>query len=264
MRPSMPLFDEAWRVVHEDPRIRDAATYSSVLAVVAAGESSPTKIGGLLGRPATSLAHQLGMLAAAGFIERRHDLLLERRPVVTVADQLVRMHQLVIEPFLADLEAGRARRVWAESRHTVESKIFGPHFEALAAEWVARYAYDEAGLAVGPVGQSVIACRAHKTGHEIDVLALARGCRPRTPGAPIAFIGEAKYRDRGPGLAELRRLEHVRDLLIAASHDAGGAMFGLFSGTGFTEDLAAEATRRRGQILLAGLDTLYGLRDRLI
>lgn len=41
-------------------------------------------------------------------------------------------------------------------------------------------------------------------------------------------------------------------------------MFGLFSGTGFTEDLAAEATRRRGQILLAGLDTLYGLRDRLI
>ncbi len=259
MRPSMPLFDEAWRVVHEDPRIRDVATYSSVLTVVAAGESSPTKIGALLGRPATSLAHQLGMLAAAGFIERRHDLLLERRPVVTVADQLVRMHKLVIEPFLADLEAGRARRVWAESRHTVESKILGPHFEALAADWVGRYAYDEAGLAVGPVGQSVIACREHKTGHEIDVLALGRGCRPRTPGAPIAFIGESKYRDRRPGLAELRRLEHVRDLLIAAGHDASAATFGLFSGTGFTEDLGAEAARSRGRILLVGLDMLYGL-----
>jgi hypothetical protein len=259
MRPSMPLFDEAWRVVHEDPRIRDVATYSSVLAVVAAGESSPTKIGALLGRPATSLAHQLGMLAAAGFIERRHDLLLERRPVVTVADQLVRMHKLVIEPFLADLEAGRARRVWAESRHTVESKILGPHFEALAADWVGRYAYDDAGLTVGPVGQSVIACREHKTWHEIDVLALGRGCRPRTPGAPIAFIGESKYRDRRPGLAELRRLEHVRDLLIAAGHDASAATFGLFSGTGFTEDLGAEAARSRGRILLVGLDTLYGL-----
>lgn len=258
MRPSMPLFDEAWRVVHEDPRIRDVATYSSVLAVVAAGESSPTKIGGLLGRPATSLAHQLGMLAAAGFIERRHDLLLERRPVITVADQLVRMHQLVIEPYLADLEAGHARRIWASSRHTAESKIFGPHLETLAAEWAARYAYDEAGLAAGPVGQSVIACREHQTGHEVDVLALARGCRPRTPGTPIAFIGEAKYRDRKPGLAELRRLEHVRDLLTAAGHDAGAAMFGLFSGTGFTEDLAAEAARRRGQVVLAGLDALYG------
>jgi uncharacterized protein len=44
----------------------------------------------------------------------------------------------VIEPYLADLEAGRARQVWAEAEHTVESKVFGPHFEALAAEWVAR------------------------------------------------------------------------------------------------------------------------------
>ena len=258
MRPSMPLFDEARRVVHEDPRIRDIATYSSVLAVVAAGESSPTKIGGLLGRPATSLAHQLAMLAAAGFIERRHDLLLQRRPVITVADQLVRMHQLVIEPFLADLEAGRARRVWAESRHTVESKILGPHFEALAAEWVARYSHDEAGLTVGPVGQSVISCREHKTGHEIDILALARGYRPRIPGAPIAFIGETKYRDRRPGLPELRRLEHTRDLLVAAGHDASGATFGIFSGAGFTQELIAEAARSRGRILLADLGTLYG------
>jgi uncharacterized protein len=257
MRPSMPLFDEARRVVHEDPRIRDTATYSSVLAAVAAGESSPTKIGSLLGRPATSLAHQLGMLAAAGFIERRHDLLLERRPVVMVADQLVRMHQLVIEPFLADLEAGRARRVWSESRHTVESKILGPHFETLAAEWVARYAYDEAAVAVGPIGRSLIACREHKTGHEIDVLALARGSRPRTTGAPIAFVGEAKYRDRVVGLAELRRLDHLRDLLTAAGHDANSATSGLFSAAGFTEDLSTEARRSRGRILLAGLDTLY-------
>lgn len=259
MRPSMPLFDEPWRVVHEDPRIRDVATYSSVLAVVAAGESSPTKIGALLGRPATSLAHQLGMLSAAGFIERRRDLLLERRPVITVADQLVRFHQLVIEPYLADLEAGRARRVWAESSHTVESKIYGPHFEALAAEWVARYGYDEAGLAVGPVGHSVVACREHKIGHEIDVLALARGCRPRTPDTPIAFLGEAKYRDRRPGLAELRRLEHIRDLLTASGHDANAATFGLFSGTGFTKELTAEAARSRDRILLVGLDALYGL-----
>ena len=60
--------------------------------------------------------------------------------MVTVADPMVRLHQLVIEPYLADLEAGRARQVWAEAGHTVESKIFGPHFEALAAEWVAQYA----------------------------------------------------------------------------------------------------------------------------
>ena len=258
LRPSMPLFDEARRVVHEDTRIRDTAAYSSVLAAVAAGESSPTKIGGLLGRPATSLAHQLATLAAAGFIDRRHDLLLDRRPVVTVADPMVRFHQLVIEPYLADLEAGRARQVWAEAAHTVESKVLGPHFEALAAEWVAHYASGEAGLTVGPVGQTVIACREHKTGHEIDVLALARGSRPRTPGAPVAFIGEARHRDRRPGLAELRRLKHLRELLTAAGHDATDAAVGLFSTSGFTDELAAEAAASLGKIILVGLDMLYG------
>ncbi|HWF83123.1 MAG TPA: hypothetical protein VN695_21315 [Streptosporangiaceae bacterium] len=47
---------------------------------------------------------------------------------------MVRFHQLVIESYLADLEAGRARHIWAEAAHTIESKIYGPHFEALAAE----------------------------------------------------------------------------------------------------------------------------------
>jgi uncharacterized protein len=258
LRPSMPLFDEARRVVHEDPRIRDTAAYSSVLAAVAAGESSPTKIGGLLGRPATSLAHQLATLASAGFIDRMHDLLLDRRPVVTVADPMVRFHQLIIEPYLADLEAGRARQVWAEALHIVESKIYGPHFEALAAEWIARYAPSEAGLMVGPVGQTVIACREHKTGHEIDVLALERGARPRTPGAPVAFIGEAKHRDRRPGLAELRRLQHLRELLTAAGHDASDTVLGIFSATGFTEELEAEAVTSHDKILLASLEMLYG------
>jgi hypothetical protein len=258
LRPAMPLFDEARRVVHEDPRIRDTAAYSSVLAAVAAGESSPSKIGGLLGRPATSLEHQLATLASAGFIERRHDLLLDRRPVITVADPMVRFHQLVIEPYLADLEAGRAGEVWAEAGHTVESKIFGPHFEALAAEWVARYAAAEAGLVAGPTGQTVIACREHKTGHEIDVLALARGARPRAAGTEVTFIGEAKHRSRRPGVAELRRLEHLRDLLTAAGHDATSATLGLFSAAGFTAELVAEAAARPGRILLVTLGMLYG------
>ena len=49
---------------------------AALLAVIAAGESSPTMIGGLVGRPATSLAHRLDMLAAAGFMECRQDLVL--------------------------------------------------------------------------------------------------------------------------------------------------------------------------------------------
>jgi DNA-binding MarR family transcriptional regulator len=258
LRPNMPLFSEASRVVHEDSRIRDVAIYSSVLAAVAAGESSPTKIGALLGRPATSLSHQLAMLESAGFIDRQHDLLLDRRPVVTVADELVRFHELVIEPYQADLEAGRGKRVWAEAEHTIESKIFGPHLETLASEWLTRFALDEAGLPVGATGQTVVACREHKTGHEVDVIALVQGGRPRTAGVPVAFLGEAKCRERRPGMAELRRLEHIGELLTAARHDTRSAVYGLFSTRGFTEELVEEARCSKGRVLLAGLDTIYG------
>ncbi len=258
LRPTAPLFDEGNRVVHEDPRIRDTAVYASLMAAIASGESAPAKLGGLLGRASSSLTYQLGMLESAGFIERRPDLLRERRPSLTVADPVVRLHHLVIEPYLADLEAGRAPQVWAEAAHTVDSKILGPHFEALATQWVTRYARDEAGLDVGATGPATVACREHKVSHEIDILALARGARPRTAGAAISFVGEAKSRDRRPGMAELRRLEHIRDLLTGAGHDASGAVLGLFSTVGFTGELAAEAARQGSRVLTAGLDRLYG------
>jgi uncharacterized protein len=74
----------------------------------------------------------------------------------------------------------------------------------------------------------------------------------------VAFIGEAKHRDRRPGLAELRRLQHLRDLLTAAGHDAVDAALGLFSVTGFTEELQAEAAGSQGKLLLAPLEILYG------
>jgi len=258
LRPTVPLFAEGSRVVHEDPKIRDTAIYASLMAAIAAGESSPAKIGGLLGRPSSSLTYQLGMLESAGFIQRHHDMLLDRRPLITVADPLVRLHHLVIEPYLADLEAGRARQVWEEAAHTVSSKILGPHFETLATEWVTLFAGSEAGLEVGPTGHGTVACREHRVSHEIDILSLARGARPRSAGSAIAFVGEAKSRDRRPGLAELRRLEHIRDVLTASGHDASGAVLGLFSTAGFTDELHAEAAKPGRRVLVAGFDQLYG------
>jgi hypothetical protein len=102
-------------------------------------------------------------------------LLLGRRPVLTVTDPMVRFCQLVIEPYLAGLEAGRALHVGA--------------------------------------AQTVIACREHKTGHEIDVLTVAYGACPRIPDTPIALIGEAEHSTRRSGLAEFRGLPYRRELL---------------------------------------------------
>lgn len=75
------------------------------------------------------------------------------------------------------------------------------------------------------------------------------------PGQRFSVIDS--NRDRRPGLAELRRLQHLRDLLTAAGHDASEAVSGLFSTAGFTDDLTAEATASRGKILLVTLGELY-------
>ncbi|HEV2635015.1 MAG TPA: hypothetical protein VGX23_07695 [Actinocrinis sp.] len=93
--------------------------------------------------------------------------------------------------------------------------------------------------------------------HEIDIISLARGARPRAAGTPIAFLGEAESRDRRPGMAQLQRLEHIRDLLTVGGHDATEARLGLFSTTGFTEDLTAHARRAGDRTLLVGLDQIY-------
>lgn len=260
LRPTAPLFSEADRVVHEDPRIRDTAVYASLMAAIAGGESSPTKLGGLLGRQSSSLTYQLRMLESAGFVERNQDMVLDRRPTLTVAEPVVRFHHLVIEPFLADLEAGRADDVWDAVAHTLESKILGPHFEAIARDWVVRYASDEAGLHVGTTGMATVPCRDHKNGHEVDVLSLSSGERPRTRGAGVAFIGEAKERrNKAPGVAELHRLEHVRELLSGMGYDTSEAVLGMFSSTGFSGELAHEAAKRADEMLLVGLDDLYGV-----
>jgi hypothetical protein len=44
----------------------------------------------------------------------------------------------------------------------------------------------------------------------------------------------------------------------AAGHDASNAVIGLFSATGFMEELRAEAVGRQDGLLLATLETLYG------
>ncbi len=75
----------------------------------------------------------------------------------------------------------------------------------------------------------------------------------------MAFLGEAKARDHVPGLAQLRRLEHIRALLTAARHDATDAVLGVFSTTGFAPDLVTAARERHGEVLLAGLEQLYGV-----
>jgi hypothetical protein len=89
----------------------------------------------------------------------------------------------------------------------------------------------------------------------VDVVAISRTALARAKGARITLLGEAKCTNKTRTAADLRRLEHIRDLLVASGWDAGDARFALFSRTGFAaERREAESDRVR----LLGLETMYG------
>ena len=81
--------------------------------------------------------------------------------------------------------------------------------------------------------------------------------RSETPHAPsrVLAIGEVKATDSRIGLNQLRRLEHITDLLPAAVQ-ADRPKLLLFSRNGFTPDLTAEAATRTS-IELIDLNRLY-------
>jgi hypothetical protein len=255
LNPSHILFNEPEYLLAEDPRVGDRTIYYAIWDAVSSGATTPTQIGAVIGMDAKGLTYHLGIMRDAQFIRYDQDLLLQRRPVITVADPAVRFHNLVVRPNLAELEMREASAAWERSRHTFSAKILGPHFEELAREWVRWYGR-EAGLDdIGPVGTTVVPCREHR-GHEIDVIALDRTSLAQSRAGRITLLGEAKATTSPRGAIDLRRLEHVRDLLVAQGWKAADCAFAIFSRTGFHPDVQSLAAP--GRVILVDLSTLYG------
>jgi AAA+ ATPase superfamily predicted ATPase len=255
LNPSHALFSEPDYLLAEDPKIGDRSLYHAIWEAVASGATAPTQIGSLMGMDTSTLTYHLTVMRDGGFVRHDQDLLLQRRPAITVADPVVRFHNLVIKPNLLDFELRNAQPAWERSMATFSSKIAGPHFEELAREWTRRHSA-EAGLDdIGHVGTTQIACREH-SGHEVDVIALDRASLPRGKGSNVTLLGEAKYTARPRGIGDLRRLEHIADMLAARGHRTSETAYALFSRAGFTDELRTAAGH--GRVHLLDLDALYG------
>jgi AAA+ ATPase superfamily predicted ATPase len=258
LNPSHALFTEPDYLLAEDPKIGDRTLYHAIWEAVAGGARTPAQIGSLIGMDTSTLGYHLTVMRDGGFIRYDQDVLLQRRPVITVADPVVRFHNLVVKPNQFDFEMRNTRAAWERSRATFSAKIEGPHFEELAREWTRRHA-PESGLdSIGQVGTTVVSCREHR-GHEVDVIALDRGSLPRRKNASIALLGEAKHTGTARGPADLRRLEHIATLLADRGLDTSGTSYALFSRSGFTADLR-EMTDVSAHVHLLDLSDLYGAR----
>ncbi|MFE9096434.1 ATP-binding protein [Streptomyces sp. NPDC007264] len=253
--PSHILFTEPEYLLAEDPRISDRATYHAIWEAVASGAATPTQIGGLVGMDAKALTYHLNIMRAAAFIRYDQDMLLQRKPVITVADPVVRFHDLVVRPNLVEFEMREGRAAWERSRETFSSKVLGPHFEDMARQWTLRHGREYGLDDIGQVGTTTVACREHR-GHEVDVVALGRGSRARDKGARITLLGEAKATNKSRTGHDVRRLEHIRDLLSAQGWNTDDCRLAVYTRSEPAPELAEAA--RTGRTLLVGMRELYG------
>jgi len=211
------------------------------------------RIAGRIGRPATAIAHLLAGLQQVGLVARFEDAFRERRGIYRLTDPLIRLHELVIGPNERLLVRGRGTQVWTANADTVASKIYGPHLEDLAREWCLSHASSATlGGSAHDVLPATVACREHRQGHEIDVVVVeaSAGARRR-----VVAIGEVKSTGRPIDVAEITRLDHLRDLLPDSWAPAPPRLL-VFSRAGFTSD-ARRAAASRQDVELVDLERLY-------
>lgn len=255
LSPTSPLFREARYLLADEPDLRDAGLYHSVLAAIAAGNTARGGIASYLGRKSSDLAHPLTVLADCGLITREPDALRANRTTFHIAEPLVTFYHAVMRPIWSDLEHTRdATELWQRSQRRFVSGVLGPHFEHLCRHWSRHLAPPELfGARPNRVGAGTVNDPSGKGSHQLDIVVFGLDDNDR---APLLAIGEVKWGEV-MGLRHVERLNQIRGLLAAQGRlGAADARIACYSAAGFSSDLM-ERAERDDRIVLVGLDDLY-------
>jgi AAA+ ATPase superfamily predicted ATPase len=250
LSPASPLFREPRYLLEEEMDVRDIALYYSVLAAVAAGNSTRGGIANYVGRKSTDIGHHLNVLEDSGLLRRQHDVFRSGRTGYQVAEPLVVFYQVVMRPQWGLLESGRAANVWEAARARFSSQVVGPHFEQICREYAMSAPAELFGELPGEIGAGIVPDHYNKSQIEVDVVVLA----PAAPGRrrKILSLGEVKWGDV-MGRRHVDRLNRARQLL-SKDYDTSDTILACYSGAGFEPDIEPS-------VLTVGLDQLYpGLR----
>ena len=247
MNPSHALYREDEFLLREDPKLAEQSLYRTILGAVAAGERTPTRLGGRIGRDRTALSVLLNNLTAAGFLRKETELGRVRAVTYCVEDPIIRFSQLVLAPHRDRLDERKWKPVWDDVEHTWRAQILGPHFETLALAWLRSYAARETiGGSAKQFGRLGVADRERRTSIELDVAAMGQDDN-------VLLLAEVKATAVKRGLADLARLTRARELL---GPKAARARLMLVSLSGFDRALLAKAKANR-DIELVDIERLY-------
>ena len=253
LSPASPLFREARYLLADEPELKDMGLYHSVLGAIASGNANRGGIASYLGRKSGDLAHPLNILQDCGLITKESDAFKDNRASYRINEPLIAFYHAVMRPIWSDLEHTRdAARLWQRSQRRFVGNILGPHFEHVCRQW-SRYLAPRDFFGDYPhrVEYGTVNDPANKTSHELDIVVFGFDDDNRQP---LLAIGEAKWGEI-MGLAHLKRLEHIRGLLIAQGrHGAEHARCACFSAAGFTDELRARAADDPRILLIEAAD----------
>ncbi|MEU9190635.1 ATP-binding protein [Streptomyces sp. NPDC048484] len=253
LSPLSPLFREARYLLAEEAEIRDTALYHSVLAAVAEGNTTRGGIAGYIGRKSVDISHPLNVLEDSHLLAREADVFRAGKSQYRIVEPLINFYEAVMRPSWARLESGQAAEVWGRAAERFAAQVAGPHFEAMCREYVLGPGRSLLSSSLGEVGGGVVTDSKARQQIQIDVAVVEPGSGGSRPS--VALLGEAKW-GTVMGVAHLDRLDRARELLAGRGMDTASCGLACFSAAGFTDALRAEATR--GDVLLVGLDELYG------
>ncbi|MCI0383452.1 ATP-binding protein, partial [Streptomyces sp. CNQ085] len=251
--PAVPLYREARLLVLEETGHLDRALCHSVLAAVASGHSTPGGIAERVEVPLPDVSRGLELLHGSGLLDASPDAL---RPNVTrlrIAEPLLAFEYGVVRPRCPSAEREDAATLWRRARPAFEAGVAAPHFAQVCRDWAVEYA------GPGVFGDTPVTALHGSPAHPPpDAVPAAevvvRGPAGEHPGALLS-VGLARWEE----VLDVTHLERLRRLiahLAAHGEDTARTRPACYSGAGFTPALrAAEAD---GEVLLVGLDRLYG------
>ncbi len=124
LSPLSPLFREARYLLAEEADIRDTALYHSVLAAVAAGNSTRGGIASYIGRKSVDISHPLNVLEDSHLMVREPDIFRAGKSRYRIVEPVINFYEAVMRPAMSSTGmlagGGWARRtcsaLWLSSR----------------------------------------------------------------------------------------------------------------------------------------------------
>ncbi|MCM2577220.1 AAA family ATPase [Streptomyces meridianus] len=253
LNPRVPLYREARHLLEEEADHWDRGLLHSTLTAVASGCTTRGEVAERLQHPLTDVSRALELLQGFGLLRGEPDAFRPGVRRFRITEPLLTFDHAVVAPHRSALDVEDAVTVWERARTLFHTGVVPPHFAQVCREWATDFAAPETfGASPVQVSHGSLPGRGRETASEADVV--VRGPAEGRPG-PLLSVGLACWEEE----MGVRHLEAMRSLVTrlgAQGEDVGATRPACYSGTGFSPEL--RAAERRGDVLLVGLDRLYG------